>query len=75
MRRTCNRSSSSPVAVDADDQSIGYIVADLVDGNAHVEQVSVLPHHQTLSGKGKGKVTPATAAGIETQPLVDHPAV
>ena len=31
------------VAVDADDRPIGYVVVDLVAGNAHIEQVSVRP--------------------------------
>ena len=40
------------VAVDAGDQPIGYVIADSVDGNAHIEQVSVLPEHQ---GRGVGR--------------------
>lgn len=39
------------VAVDAD-SVIGYVLVDVVDGNAHVEQVSVLPDHQ---GAGVGR--------------------
>jgi ribosomal protein S18 acetylase RimI-like enzyme len=31
------------VAVDGDDRPIGYVVVDLVAGNAHIEQVSVRP--------------------------------
>jgi GNAT superfamily N-acetyltransferase len=31
------------VAVDDYDTPIGYVVADVLDGNAHIEQVSVLP--------------------------------
>ena len=31
------------MAVDASDRPIGYLVADILDGNAHIEQVSVLP--------------------------------
>ena len=31
------------VAVDGDDRPVGYIVVDLVAGNAHIEQVSVRP--------------------------------
>ena len=48
-----DRDGRSWVAVGADDQAIGYIVADMVDANAHVEQVSVLPHRQ---GHGVGRV-------------------
>ena len=33
------------VAVDPDDRPVGYLVLDLVDGNGHVEQVSVHPSH------------------------------
>ncbi|HEX2753965.1 MAG TPA: GNAT family N-acetyltransferase [Candidatus Limnocylindrales bacterium] len=31
------------VAVDDDDRPVGYLVAELVDGRAHIEQVSVRP--------------------------------
>lgn len=31
------------VAVDDSDRPIGYLVADILDGNAHIEQVSVSP--------------------------------
>jgi hypothetical protein len=34
------------VAVDDADSPIGYVLVDVVDGNAHVEQVSVHPVHQ-----------------------------
>lgn len=40
------------VAADDADRPIGYVVVDLVDGNTHVEQVSVLPEHQ---GRGVGR--------------------
>jgi GNAT superfamily N-acetyltransferase len=40
------------VAVDGSDRPLGYVVVDLVDGNAHIEQISVLPDHQ---GRGLGK--------------------
>jgi len=33
------------VAVDEMDQPVGYLVADSLDGNAHIEQVSVHPDH------------------------------
>lgn len=46
------RSGRSWVAVDAGDQPIGYVVVDVVDGDAHIEQVSVLPDHQ---GHGVGR--------------------
>ena len=46
------RAGRSWVAVDADDQPIGYVVVDVVDGDAHIEQVSVLPHSQ---GQGVGR--------------------
>jgi len=32
------------VAVDEADNPIGYLILDVVDNNAHIEQVSVLPH-------------------------------
>jgi GNAT superfamily N-acetyltransferase len=33
------------VAVDLEDRAIGYLLLDLVDGAAHIEQVSVHPDH------------------------------
>lgn len=33
------------VAVDATDQPLAYLLVDVVDGAAHIEQVSVLPEH------------------------------
>ena len=33
------------VATDDADAPVGYLLADLVDGNLHIEQVSVHPHH------------------------------
>ena len=38
--------------MDSDDQPVGYVVVDVVDGDAHIEQVSVLPHDQ---GQGVGR--------------------
>ena len=46
------RAGRSWVAVDSDDQPIGYVVVDVVDGDAHIEQVSVLPDYQ---GHGVGR--------------------
>lgn len=40
------------VAVDAMDAPIGYVLVDVVDGCAHIEQVSVRPDHQ---GSGVGR--------------------
>lgn len=42
------------VAVDKDepDAPLGYVLVDVVDGNAHIEQVSVHPDHQ---GAGAGR--------------------
>lgn len=40
------------VAVDDTGEPVGYVVVDEVDGNAHVEQVSVRPDHQ---GAGIGR--------------------
>jgi ribosomal protein S18 acetylase RimI-like enzyme len=37
---------------DHDDVLTGYLVADIVDGNAHIEQISVDPSHQ---GRGIGR--------------------
>ena len=40
------------VAVDGQDEPVGYVIVDIVDGCAHVEQVSVHPDHQ---GVGLGR--------------------
>ncbi len=46
------REGRSWVATDADDKVVGYVIADVVAGCAHVEQVSVHPVHQ---GEGLGR--------------------
>jgi len=43
------------VAVDERDQPLGYVVVDIVDGNAHIEQISVLPERQG-AGIGRGLI-------------------
>jgi GNAT superfamily N-acetyltransferase len=40
------------VATGEGGEPVGYVVVDLVDGNAHIEQVSVLPDQQ---GRGVGR--------------------
>lgn len=40
------------VAVDDADRPVGYVLVDVVDGNAHVEQISVVPSAQ---GTGLGR--------------------
>ena len=40
------------VSVDADDRAVAYLVADVVDGRTHIEQVSVDP---SWSGRGLGR--------------------
>ncbi|MDW5322791.1 GNAT family N-acetyltransferase [Plantactinospora sp. KLBMP9567] len=55
------------VAVDADDLPVGYLVAEPVDGNLHVEQVSV---HPRAARRGVGRqlierlAAHATASGV-----------
>ncbi len=44
------------VAVDAAGTPVGYALADLVDGNAHIEQVSVTPATQGL-GIGRALIS------------------
>jgi GNAT superfamily N-acetyltransferase len=46
------RRGRSWVAVDESDRPVGYVVVDVVDGNAHIEQISVLPDYQ---GQGLGQ--------------------
>ena len=46
------RAGRSWVAVDGTDRPVGYVIVDVVDGNAHVEQISVRPDRQ---GSGVGR--------------------
>lgn len=46
------REGQASVAVDENDRPVAYLIADLVDGNVHVEQVSVHPDH---AGHGVGR--------------------
>jgi GNAT superfamily N-acetyltransferase len=39
-------------AVDQEDNPVGYVIVDVVDGNAHIEQISVRPDRQ---GTGIGR--------------------
>jgi len=58
------------VAVDEAAGPIGYVLVDSVDGNAHVEQVSVLPAHQG-SGVGRALMERVSAwAGESRMPAV-----
>jgi GNAT superfamily N-acetyltransferase len=45
----------APVAVDAADLPVGYLLLDVVDGAAHIEQVSVHPRH-ARRGLGRGLI-------------------
>lgn len=47
------RAQRAWVAAGADDGPVGYVLADVVDGAAHIEQVSVDPDHQ---GRGVGRL-------------------
>ena len=53
------------VAVDAEDHPVGYVVVDEVDGDAHVEQVSVQPAHQRL-GVGRALLDRVRMWALET---------
>ena len=48
------------VATDEADRPVAYLLADVVDGNAHVEQVSVHPHH-ARQGLGRALLDAVTA--------------
>lgn len=43
------------VAEDPDQGPVGYVIVDVVDGHAHIEQVSVRPDHQGL-GVGRALI-------------------
>jgi GNAT superfamily N-acetyltransferase len=48
------------VSVDADDRPVGYLILDVVDGAAHVEQVSVHPDH-ARNGLGRALIEHAAS--------------
>ena len=52
------------VAVDDADRPIGYVIADELDGAAHIEQISVRPDHQG-AGVGRGLVDQVRAWAVE----------
>jgi GNAT superfamily N-acetyltransferase len=75
------------VAVDERDRPVGYVVVDEVDGDAHIEQISVRPDHQgagvgrTLidrvrawsASTGRSSVTLTTFADVSWNgPLYEH---
>ena len=58
------------VAAADDDQPIGYVIVDTVDGNAHIEQISVLPDHQG-TGVGRALIDQVRAwAGANNLPAI-----
>ena len=48
------------VSVDADDRPVAYLVLDVVDGAAHIEQVSVHPDH-ARNGLGRSLIEHAAS--------------
>jgi len=54
------------VAVGPRDFPVGYILVDVVDGAAHVEQVSVLADHQ---GRGVGRTLMYEARSLRNVPV------
>jgi hypothetical protein len=46
------RNGRAWVAVDASDHAVAYLISTLVDGNVHIEQVSVHPDHATTVSAG-----------------------
>ena len=52
------------IALDDEDRPIGYVIVDAVDGNAHIEQVSVRPDHQGL-GVGRALIDRVRAWATE----------
>jgi GNAT superfamily N-acetyltransferase len=51
------------VSADADDQPLGYLLLDLVDGAAHIEQVSVHPFH-ARRGLGRALIEHAASWAV-----------
>jgi ribosomal protein S18 acetylase RimI-like enzyme len=75
------------VAVDESDQPVGYVIVDAIDGNAHIEQVSVRPDCQGLgvgralmdqvrawtAGSGRTAITLTTFSEVPwNRPLYEH---
>jgi GNAT superfamily N-acetyltransferase len=58
-------SGRSWVVVDDWDRPVGYVIVDAVDGNAHVDQISVLPRFQD-QGLGKALLDTVRMWAIET---------
>lgn len=52
------------VAIDNVGLPIGYVLIDVVDGNAHIEQVSVKPDHQGV-GVGRSLIEHVSAWAVE----------
>jgi GNAT superfamily N-acetyltransferase len=63
------------VTVDADDRPVGYLIVDVVDGAAHIEQVSVHPDH-ARNGLGQALIeraaTWASARGLRSLTLTTY---
>lgn len=53
------------VAVDESDKPVGYVIVDDADGNAHVEQMSVIPEHQNR-GVGRSLLAQVHAWASDT---------
>jgi GNAT superfamily N-acetyltransferase len=53
------------VAVDAADQSVGFVLVDEVDGNAHVQELNVCPDHQN-QGVGRALLDRVRVWATET---------
>jgi GNAT superfamily N-acetyltransferase len=61
------RAGRAWVAVDGTDHAVAYLISDLVDGNVHIEQMSVHPDHaRRRLGRSliDGVVAEAAAAGV-----------
>jgi GNAT superfamily N-acetyltransferase len=63
------------VSVDAADRAVGYLIVDVVDGAAHIEQVSVHPDH-ARKGLGRALIehaaTWASARGLRSLTLTTY---
>lgn len=68
--RCYERAGRAWVAVDGGDRAIAYLIADLVDGNTHLEQISVHPDH-AHRGIGRALIEHAAAWSAER----GHPAL
>ncbi|ONI69978.1 GNAT family N-acetyltransferase [Kribbella sp. ALI-6-A] len=62
--RSYQRAGRAWVAADTDDQPVGFVLVKVVDGAAHIEQISVHPDHQR-QGLGRALIDAVDAWAVD----------